>query len=95
MSSACFTLPLSSSSDMSSVLKELEPGLSSEPCVDHALRLRSSWALGNYHRFFRLYRSAPNMGGSLMDMFVERERKTALKAMAKAYVVVITKRFFC
>ena len=82
-------MPPSPSPDISSVLKELEPGLSSEPCVAHALKLRSSWALGNYHRFFKLYHSAPNMGSCLMDMFVERERKAALKAMAKAYVIVM------
>lgn len=74
---------------MSSVLKELTSDLHHTPCVAHALRLRTAWGLNNYHSFFRLYRITPNMGGCLVDMFVERERKAALKAMAKAYVFAI------
>ncbi len=67
-------------------MKELPFDLRCTPCVAHALGMRSAWALGNYHVFFKLYKTTPNMGGCLVDMFVERERKAALKAMAKAYV---------
>lgn len=76
-----------SSVDLSSVMKELPRDLRCSPCVSHALQMRTAWALGNYHVFFKLYRSTPNTGGCLVDMFVERERREAVKAMAKAYVM--------
>ena len=46
--------------------------------VAHALDVRQALAARNYHRLFRLYNSAPNMGGYLMDFFVERERVAAV-----------------
>jgi hypothetical protein len=52
--------------------------------VKHALNVRSALALGNYHRFFQLYLDTPNMGAYLMDMFVDRERLSALAAMSRA-----------
>ncbi|KAF2124921.1 hypothetical protein P153DRAFT_116554 [Dothidotthia symphoricarpi CBS 119687] len=54
--------------------------------IKHALDVRSALALGNYHKFFRLYLVAQNMGGYLMDMFIERERLNALANMSRAYV---------
>lgn len=55
-----------------------------DPAVKHALDVRSALALGNYHRFFQLYLDTPNMGAYLMDMFVDRERLTALSAICRA-----------
>lgn len=52
--------------------------------VKHALDVRSALALGNYHRFFQLYLDTPNMGAYLMDMFVDRERLSALATMCRA-----------
>jgi hypothetical protein len=52
--------------------------------VKHALEVRSALALGNYHRFFQLYLDTPNMGAYLMDMFVDRERLTALATICRA-----------
>lgn len=70
--------------DMNDLLAELTPTDRAEEAVKHALEVRSSLALGNYHRFFRLYIDCPNMGGYLMDMFVERERLHALANISKA-----------
>ncbi|PNS16349.1 hypothetical protein CAC42_6456 [Sphaceloma murrayae] len=53
--------------------------------VKHALEVRSALAKGNYHKFFKLYEDSPNMGGYLMDMFVDRERLAALAIITKAY----------
>ncbi|KAK7509295.1 SAC3/GANP domain protein [Phyllosticta citriasiana] len=72
--------------DMNEVLADLTPADKSQPAVKHALDVRSALALGNYHRFFRLYLDTPNMGAYLMDMFIERERLAALANMCKAYV---------
>lgn len=72
--------------DMSDVLSDLTAADKKEPAVQHALEVRSALALGNYHKFFKLYLSVPNMGGYLMDMFIERERLAALARMSKAYV---------
>lgn len=73
-------------SDITTELAYLTRELKTDPCVAHALALRAAWALGNYHRFFRLYCHAPCMSGYLVDKFADRERKAALKAMIKTYV---------
>ncbi|XP_006759976.1 PREDICTED: leukocyte receptor cluster member 8 [Myotis davidii] len=73
------------SGDITTELAYLTRELKTDPCVAHALALRAAWALGNYHRFFRLYSHAPCMSGYLIDKFVDRERKAALKAMIKTF----------
>lgn len=78
--------PESLATDITTELAYLTRELKADPCVAHALALRAAWALGNYHRFFRLYSHAPCMSGYLVDKFADRERKAALKAMIKTYV---------
>lgn len=53
--------------------------------VDHALKVRHAWSLSNYHRLFSLYKNAPAMSAKIMDWFIERERKQALKIIMKSY----------
>lgn len=69
---------------LNDVLADLTPAEKKEKAIKHALDVRSALALGNYHRFFRLYLDTPNMGAYLMDMFVVRERLAALSNMCKA-----------
>ena len=69
---------------LNDVLADLTTAEKEETAIKHALNVRSSLALGNYHRFFRLYLDTPNMGAYLMDMFVVRERLAALSNMCKA-----------
>lgn len=76
------------SGDITTELAYLTRELKADPCVAHALALRAAWALGNYHRFFRLHGRAPCMSGYLVDKFADRERKAALKAMIKTYVAL-------
>jgi hypothetical protein len=71
--------------EMNEVLATLTPGEKNNENVDHALQVRAALATRNYHQLFRLYNSAPNMGGYLMDFFVERERVAACCIICKAY----------
>ncbi len=70
--------------DMNDVLSELTPTDKADRAVKHALDVRSSLALGNYHRFFQLFLETPNMGAYLIDMFVARERLAALASICRA-----------
>jgi hypothetical protein len=76
----------SNRTSLNDVLAELTTAEKEEAAIKHALQVRSALALGNYHRFFRLYLDTPNMGAYLMDMFVVRERLASLSNMCKAYV---------
>ena len=69
---------------MNDALADLTAADRHDPAVRHALDVRSALALGNYHRFFQLYLDTPNMGAYLMDMFVDRERLSALAKICKA-----------
>jgi len=71
--------------DVNMFLCELSTDQASVPAVQHALQVRNALILGSYASLFRLYRTAPNMSGYLMDGFVGRERKLALLCISKAY----------
>ena len=72
--------------DITSALAELTPEEKEDECVSYSMKLRDAWSLQNYRRFFRLYHSAPKMSGYLIDWFINRERKAALRIIVKAYV---------
>jgi hypothetical protein len=69
---------------LNDVMTDLTTTEKEDPAIKHALNARSALALGNYHKFFRLYLETPNMGAYLMDMFVVRERLAALSNICKA-----------
>ena len=77
------TLPL----DLNLFVGQLTLEQKSNPCVLHALNVQRALSMGNYHLFFSLYNTVPNMGGYIMDHFVERERIRALLVMTKSYVL--------
>lgn len=64
--------------EMGVFLAKLSPSMKRDPCIQHALKVRSTWSSGNYVKFFRLYQRAPHMGQALMDFCIERERKEGL-----------------
>ncbi|KAJ5326491.1 hypothetical protein N7541_010668 [Penicillium brevicompactum] len=78
---------------MNDALADVTPEDKKDEAVKHALDVRSALALGNYHRFFQLYLDTPNMGAYLMDMFVARERLSALAVICRAYKPDVTIRF--
>lgn len=69
---------------MASLLAQLTPAEKADPGIHHALQTAAALATSNYVRFFRLYNTAPNMSGYIMDHFVERERMSALAIMSKS-----------
>ncbi|KAJ2516966.1 hypothetical protein H4217_004251 [Coemansia sp. RSA 1939] len=71
--------------DINTTLATMSTDEKHDSVVKHALDVRSAMATGNYHAFFNLYASAPNMGGYLIDNFIDRERCIALQKLCKAF----------
>lgn len=71
--------------DVNMFLCELGTEHAAATAIQHALQVRNALILGDYVSLFRLYQTAPNMGGYLMDCFIERERKAAMLCICKAY----------
>lgn len=66
-------------------LSRLSPDSLKNPVIDHALKVRRAWSLGNYHRLFSLYKGSPAMSAKVMNWFIERERKHAIKIIMRSY----------
>lgn len=73
----------------STEIQVLLQGLSEEDKRDNrikfALDVRKAWSLGNYCKLCLLYSAAPGMSSNIMDWFMSRERKKALKVILKSY----------
>ena len=67
----------------------------SHPVIGHALKVRRAWSLNDYHCLFSLYKQTPAMSAKIMDWFVERERKQAIKIISKSYRPTIPIEFVC
>lgn len=73
-------------SEMKNILTDLSVKDKQDEVVSHALKLAKAWSNNNYHMFFKLYVSSPKMSPFIIDWFIERIRKSALKAIIKSYV---------
>ncbi|XP_054285765.1 leukocyte receptor cluster member 8 homolog [Macrosteles quadrilineatus] len=71
--------------DLNTVMTSLSADDCQDECISHALNVRSAWALSNFHKLFKLYRASPRMSSYLMEWFLPRERKLALKTVIKAF----------
>ncbi|KAK9460963.1 SAC3/GANP/Nin1/mts3/eIF-3 p25 family-domain-containing protein [Lipomyces oligophaga] len=72
-------------SDLNDVLIELTDSEKADPAVTHALAVQQALMERDYHTFMKLYLTAPNMGGYVMDSFIGRERLMALEIICKAF----------
>lgn len=72
---------------------QLTPEQRRDGCVHHALLVRSAVAESDYHKFFQLQDSAPNMGDYLMDKIVPSIRQGALQRICKAYKPSVSSDF--
>eukprot|EP00057_Strongylocentrotus_purpuratus_P017518 XP_011671992.1 PREDICTED: leukocyte receptor cluster member 8 homolog [Strongylocentrotus purpuratus] len=80
-----YYISMENTMEMNTALATLKPESRQDPLVKHALELRSAWAMSDYHKFFKLYRTAPRMGSYVIDMFIARERKAAIKTIVKSF----------
>lgn len=70
--------------DITTVLRSITTDQRENPVIAHALQFRSAWSLGNYCKLFELYKTAPLMSGHMIEWFLERERKAALRVIIKS-----------
>ncbi|KAF8582726.1 hypothetical protein K439DRAFT_1391251 [Ramaria rubella] len=75
-------------SEMNLLVGQLTKEQKAAPAVRHALEVSKALTRNNYHAFFHLFASAPNMGGYIMDHFVEEKRVQALMTMCKGYMTI-------
>eukprot|EP01121_Diplochlamys_sp_Union-15-3_P012501 TRINITY_DN3750_c0_g1_i1.p1 TRINITY_DN3750_c0_g1~~TRINITY_DN3750_c0_g1_i1.p1 ORF type:complete len:578 (-),score=86.80 TRINITY_DN3750_c0_g1_i1:45-1778(-) len=61
---------LCDSFQMASILLELTDEMMKSEPIYHALQMREAFVINNYHRFFKLYSSTPNMGQYLLDLTI-------------------------
>eukprot|EP00559_Dactyliosolen_fragilissimus_P001587 CAMPEP_0184855092 /NCGR_PEP_ID=MMETSP0580-20130426/416_1 /TAXON_ID=1118495 /ORGANISM="Dactyliosolen fragilissimus" /LENGTH=783 /DNA_ID=CAMNT_0027349513 /DNA_START=184 /DNA_END=2532 /DNA_ORIENTATION=- len=73
------------SSDILRIILSLTKNQKLHPAVRHALKVRVSVAENDYHQFFQLRESCPNLGSYLMSKIEPQMRSSGLKCMMKAY----------
>lgn len=61
--------------------------------MKHALLVRQASLLENYHVFFKLYRSTPNLGRCIIDLMLDSWRFKAMQRMLKSYKPIIEVNF--
>lgn len=73
------------SSDLFHLMLLLSPSEREDPAVRNALLVREAVTEVNYHLFFRLRRSCPNLGSYLMDHIAPTMRFNGLKRICQVY----------
>jgi hypothetical protein len=73
------------SSDLFHLMLSLSPSEKEDPAIHHALLVRGAVAELNYHLFFRLRLSCPNLGAFLMDHIAPTMRFNGLQRICRAY----------
>ena len=71
---------------LNDILVELTPQEKKHPAIKHALAVRSALALGDSHKLIQLYKTVPNKGRCLMELFIARERVAIMTSICKTYV---------
>ncbi|GKV28549.1 hypothetical protein SLEP1_g37586 [Rubroshorea leprosula] len=71
--------------ELLSSMARLSDEAKKDRAVQHALAVRAAVTSGNYVMFFRLYKTAPNLNTSLMDLYVEKMRYKAVSCMSRSY----------
>lgn len=67
------------------ILKHLTLEEKQEEPIKHALEVRKALVSNNFGRFFKLFRTAPNKGSHLIDIFLNKIRVVCLLKLATAY----------
>jgi hypothetical protein len=67
--------------DLSTLMNDLTPEDKANKGVQHALQVVSAYNTNNFHKFFQLYKSSPNMNAYVVDFFIDPVRTNAFKAM--------------
>ena len=64
-------------------MAKMAPDLRTKPAVKHAFEVMIAMQAENYHKFFQLYDSCPNMGGYVMDLFVGAMRHAGFRQISR------------
>ncbi|CAN0433393.1 unnamed protein product [Ectocarpus sp. 12 AP-2014] len=80
------------STGLQKILQELPAG-EQAPAINHALRVRKAVAMTDYHLFFSLYKTTPNLGQHIMQKLLKTMRVEALRRIIKAYRPTISLSF--
>ncbi|CAM9171387.1 unnamed protein product [Choristocarpus tenellus] len=67
------------------IMRELPSGSHTNVAIGHALRVREAMSMMDYHKFFSLCKSVPNLGMHIVKRLVDPMRVIALQHMIKAY----------
>ncbi|CAB9521578.1 Leukocyte receptor cluster member 8 homolog [Seminavis robusta] len=73
------------SSDLLKLMLSLTSSQRNDPAIKHSLQLRAAVAEMDYHKFFQLTKSCPNLGGMLISRSVPIMRYLALQRICRAY----------